>query len=108
MSAINHSTSVATPAIEELTALKVSVVIPCLNEADNIEACVRKAHAVLDEHGISGEVVVADNDSDDGSPELAAAAGRESCMSRAGDTAAPTWPDWRRRRASTSSWRTPT
>ena len=75
MSAINHSTSVATPAIEELTALKVSVVIPCLNEADNIEACVRKAHAVLDEHGISGEVVVADNDSDDGSPELAAAAG---------------------------------
>ena len=53
----------------------VSVVIPCLNEAQSIESCVRSAHAVLSEHGIDGEVVVADNDSDDGSGELAAGAG---------------------------------
>jgi len=54
---------------------KLSVVIPCLNEAQNIEACVVKALDVMARHGIAGEVVVADNDSDDGSAELAAAAG---------------------------------
>lgn len=54
---------------------RVSVVIPCLNEAETIEHCVGRARSVLAEHGIAGEVVVADNDSDDGSAELAAAAG---------------------------------
>ena len=53
----------------------VSVVIPCLNEAENIEACVAQARAALERNGISGEVLVADNDSDDGSPALAEAAG---------------------------------
>lgn len=53
----------------------VSVVIPCLNEAESIEACVRSARRVLEENGLPGEVVVADNDSEDGSGELAAAAG---------------------------------
>ncbi len=53
----------------------VSVVIPCYNEAQSIEACVRAALAVLEEEGIPGEVIVADNDSDDGSGELATAAG---------------------------------
>lgn len=53
----------------------VSVVIPCLNEAENIEECVRRARRTLDEHGLPGEVVVADNDSEDGSRELAERAG---------------------------------
>ncbi len=56
-------------------ALLVSVVIPCLNEAETIEACVLKARKAMDDAGIAGEVVVADNGSDDGSPELAAEAG---------------------------------
>jgi glycosyltransferase involved in cell wall biosynthesis len=56
-------------------AIEVSVVIPCLNEAENIEQCVRRSQAALDEAGIAGEVIVADNDSHDGSAELAAAAG---------------------------------
>jgi glycosyltransferase involved in cell wall biosynthesis len=54
---------------------RVSVVIPCLNEAENIELCVRLAREVLDENGIPGEVIVVDNGSEDGSAELAAAAG---------------------------------
>jgi glycosyl transferase family 2 len=54
---------------------RVSVVIPCLNEAENIEHCVNAAFAVMSEHGIAGEVIVADNGSEDGSAELAAAAG---------------------------------
>jgi glycosyltransferase involved in cell wall biosynthesis len=53
----------------------VSVVIPCLNEEENIERCVRLAIDVMDEHGIPGEVVVADNASEDASARLAAAAG---------------------------------
>ncbi len=53
----------------------VSVVIPCLNEAANIEECVTRSLRVMDEHGIAGEVVVADNNSTDGSGELARAAG---------------------------------
>jgi glycosyltransferase involved in cell wall biosynthesis len=57
------------------SAIEVSVVIPCLNEAANISECVRLSLAALDEAGLSGEVVVADNGSDDGSSELAEAAG---------------------------------
>ena len=57
---------------EDLTA---SVVIPCLNEEQNIEECVRRARAVLDRHRILGEVIVADNDSEDASAAIAAAAG---------------------------------
>ncbi|MEJ7783118.1 MAG: glycosyltransferase family 2 protein, partial [Solirubrobacteraceae bacterium] len=56
---------------------EVSVVIPCLNEADNIEECVRRSRGVLKAAGLDGEVIVADNGSDDGSAELAAAAGAQ-------------------------------
>jgi glycosyltransferase involved in cell wall biosynthesis len=53
----------------------VSVVIPCLNEAENIEACVLAAMEAIVRMGISGEVVVADNDSEDESARLAEQAG---------------------------------
>ncbi|MCX6386215.1 MAG: glycosyltransferase family 2 protein [Solirubrobacterales bacterium] len=53
----------------------VSVVIPCLNEAQNIGDCVNAARAALAQAGIAGEVVVADNASDDDSAALAIAAG---------------------------------
>jgi glycosyltransferase involved in cell wall biosynthesis len=50
-------------------------VIPCLNEAQNIEYCVQAAHRVLDENGLRGEVIVSDNGSDDDSASLARRAG---------------------------------
>jgi glycosyltransferase involved in cell wall biosynthesis len=53
----------------------VSVVIPCLNEEENIEACVTAALDAMRSAGIDGEVVVADNASEDRSAELATAAG---------------------------------
>src|SRR6187551_819448 len=53
----------------------VSVVIPCLNEAGTIEQCVKQAVDTLEAAGLAGEVVVADNGSDDGSAELARSAG---------------------------------
>jgi hypothetical protein len=49
--------------------------MPCLNEAETVATCVRKAAAWLEANGVSGEVVVADNGSTDGSQALAAAAG---------------------------------
>lgn len=73
MSTIEQTTQdVAAPEGAELL---VSVVIPCLNEEENIEACVRTALEVLRREGIPGEVVVADNGSEDRSAELATAAG---------------------------------
>lgn len=52
-------------------AIEVSVVMPCLNEADTLEVCIRKAQAAMSQHGIRGEVLVADNGSSDGSPDIA-------------------------------------
>jgi hypothetical protein len=49
--------------------------MPCLDEAETVETCVRKARGFLERSGIEGEVLVADNGSTDGSPELACAAG---------------------------------
>jgi glycosyltransferase involved in cell wall biosynthesis len=49
--------------------------MPCLNEAATVADCVKQARGALAKYGISGEVIVADNGSTDGSRELAAAAG---------------------------------
>ncbi|TMK39910.1 MAG: glycosyltransferase family 2 protein [Actinobacteria bacterium] len=79
MSTARDSTSgVVAPGAEVGTptgAPVVSVVIPCLNEAQAIRRCVGAASAALAETGISGEIVVVDNGSTDGSPALAEAAG---------------------------------
>ncbi|HZB29103.1 MAG TPA: glycosyltransferase family 2 protein, partial [Streptosporangiaceae bacterium] len=55
--------------------MELSVVMPCLNEAETIETCVRKAIGFFEEHGVDGEVVIADNGSTDGSQQLARDAG---------------------------------
>jgi glycosyltransferase involved in cell wall biosynthesis len=55
--------------------IELTVVMPCLNEADTISTCVEKALRALREHGIAGEVVVADNGSTDGSQALASQLG---------------------------------
>jgi glycosyltransferase involved in cell wall biosynthesis len=54
---------------------RVSVVIPCLNEAESIQSCVALAVRTMELQAIPGEVIVADNGSDDGSAELAERAG---------------------------------
>jgi len=52
-------------------ALELSVVMPCLNEAVTVGACVKKAMDALERHGIRGEVIIADNGSTDGSQQIA-------------------------------------
>jgi glycosyltransferase involved in cell wall biosynthesis len=75
MSTLEQTTPVLPADGEEGTAPMVSVVIPCLNEAENIEHCVLAARAALGRMDVSGEVIVADNASDDDSAALAARAG---------------------------------
>ena len=50
---------------------ELSILMPCLNEARTLAACIRKAQLFLQQEGVSGEVIVADNGSVDGSIELA-------------------------------------
>jgi glycosyltransferase involved in cell wall biosynthesis len=52
-------------------AIEVSIVMPCLNEAETLEACIRKAQGALTQHNLDGEVVIADNGSSDGSQAIA-------------------------------------
>jgi len=51
--------------------MKLSIVMPCLNEAETLEICLKKANKFLSENKIEGEVIVADNGSTDGSHEIA-------------------------------------
>jgi glycosyltransferase involved in cell wall biosynthesis len=55
--------------------VELTVVMPCLNEAETVATCVRKAIGFLSASGIDGEVVIADNGSTDGSQQLATEAG---------------------------------
>ncbi|MFN0089224.1 MAG: glycosyltransferase family 2 protein [Acidimicrobiales bacterium] len=55
--------------------LELSIVMPCLNEAETLATCIRKAQAFLARSGVGGEVLVADNGSTDGSQDLALAEG---------------------------------
>src|ERR1022692_4766797 len=75
MSTAQQSRASLAEAAEESRSTLLSVVIPCLNEEENIEECVRTALAVLREKNIDGEVLVVDNASEDDSAALAAAAG---------------------------------
>ncbi|HEV7567546.1 MAG TPA: DPM/DPG synthase family glycosyltransferase [Microbacteriaceae bacterium] len=52
-------------------SIELSIVMPCLNEAETLAICIDKARGYLERTGIRGEVVIADNGSTDGSQEIA-------------------------------------
>ena len=63
-----ESSAALDPRVAEI---EVSVIMPCLNEADTLATCIEKAHRALRDHAIVGEVIVADNGSTDGSQAIA-------------------------------------
>lgn len=63
------------PVLSEEAEYDVSVVLPCLNEAETVAACVQKARAWFERAGVRGEVIVVDNGSTDGSRQEALRAG---------------------------------
>ena len=65
--------------------LELTILMPCLNEAETLATCIAKACGSLARLGVSGEVVVADNGSTDGSIELAKSSGaRVVCVEAKG------------------------
>src|SRR3954468_1695519 len=77
MSSISRPTdSVAQIRIPLLPkTVRVSVVMPCLNEAETLATCIAKARTALEAMGLEYEIVVGDNGSTDSSREIAQAAG---------------------------------
>jgi glycosyltransferase involved in cell wall biosynthesis len=57
--------------LPEVGELELSIVMPCLNEAETLASCIRKAQSSLKKLNVAGEVVVADNGSTDGSQAIA-------------------------------------
>ena len=57
------------------TAIELSIVMPCLNEADTLATCIKKCNKIIEEHDVSAEVIIADNGSTDGSIEIAQSLG---------------------------------
>src|SRR5690349_24668042 len=53
------------------TAFEVSIVMPCLNEAETLAKCIEKARRGIEKGGLSAEIIVADNGSTDGSQAVA-------------------------------------
>ena len=69
---MNAVTAIRAASAKEL---ELTILMPCLNEAETLAVCIGKAKAFLGKAGISGEVLIADNGSTDGSQEIAAAIG---------------------------------
>ena len=59
----------------ETNDVELTILMPCLNEAETLEVCIRKARGFLERSGINGEVLISDNGSTDGSQALAESLG---------------------------------
>ena len=68
---LSNLTKRETSSKAEKHSIEVSVVMPCLNEAETLAICIRKAQRFIVDNAIAGEVIIADNGSTDGSQEIA-------------------------------------
>jgi hypothetical protein len=59
------------PRDPDATVIELTIVMPCLNEAETLAACIAKASSFFDRSGVKGEIVIADNGSTDGSQQIA-------------------------------------
>ena len=72
---VREQTSRSVSARARSPEVELTILMPCLNEAETVTVCVQKAVGFLKRAGVDGEVVIADNGSTDGSQALAEAAG---------------------------------
>jgi glycosyltransferase involved in cell wall biosynthesis len=71
---LSNITTSKTPVnrrVDTRSTLEVSIIMPCLNEAETLETCIKKAQWFITENELAGEVIIADNGSTDGSQEIA-------------------------------------
>jgi glycosyltransferase involved in cell wall biosynthesis len=66
--------------MQDRSALELTILIPCLNEAKTLSTCIRQANVFLRTDDLVGEIVVADNRSVDGSHEIASAEGAKTVL----------------------------
>jgi len=71
VSAIANQIPESSPLISGARPCELTILMPCLDEAETIGICIRKAKHYLDSRGIAGEIVIADNGSGDGSQAIA-------------------------------------
>lgn len=60
---------------DDAYALELSVVMPCLNEAETLASCIKKAQRWMQKNNVAGEVIIADDGSTDGSQAIATVSG---------------------------------
>jgi glycosyltransferase involved in cell wall biosynthesis len=73
---VSDAPNVAQPLVPESAGqLELTILMPCFNEAETLATCIGKARRFLDESGVQGEILVADNGSTDGSQDIARGAG---------------------------------
>jgi glycosyltransferase involved in cell wall biosynthesis len=70
----------ALPVEEDQRPVELTIIMPCLNEAETLETCIRKAMGYLERSGVCGEVVIGDNGSTDGSQQIAVRCGARVVM----------------------------
>ncbi len=69
------SAAASAPVTGDDPALELTILMPCLDEAETLAVCIRKAIRYLERAGVAGEVLIADNGSTDGSQQIAVAEG---------------------------------
>jgi glycosyltransferase involved in cell wall biosynthesis len=68
---IDNAAHASAPKPDSSLGEEVSIVMPCLNEADTLATCIKKAQQALRDANINGEIIIADNGSTDDSPQIA-------------------------------------
>jgi glycosyltransferase involved in cell wall biosynthesis len=71
----NNETETITVKDNDESELEVSIVMPCLNEAETLRICIRKAQKSIRQHNLKAEIIIADNGSTDGSRKIAQESG---------------------------------
>ena len=88
-------------------AIELTIVMPCLNEAETLAGCIEKARGGIERSGVRGEILVADNGSKDDSVQIAERLGARVIHVKEKDTATHYGVAFEPRRGNGLSWAMP-